>query len=83
MSCKTHKYSAESNEEVNINSVTAQDYFKKGNDQLSQKNYNDALILLNKAVEMDSVNGNNYAYRGMAKYYLKDYKGAITDYDKA
>ena len=32
---------------------------------------------------MDSSNGNNYAYRGMAKYYLKDFKGAINDYDKA
>ena len=82
--CKVHKYSAESNEEGNVNTVvTAQDYFKKGSNQLDLKNYDEALILLNKAVEMDSSNGNSYAYRGMAKYHLKDFKGAIIDYDKA
>ena len=86
MGCKTHKYSAESNEDANGNNiptVTAQDYFNKGDDQLNHKNYNEALIMFNKAVELDSSSGNNYAYRGMAKYYLQDLKGAISDYDKA
>jgi tetratricopeptide (TPR) repeat protein len=82
--CKTHKNTTDSNSEGgNINAITAQDYFKLGSDQLDKKNYDEALSLLNKAVERDSSNGNNFAYRGMAKYYLKDFKGAITDYDKA
>jgi tetratricopeptide (TPR) repeat protein len=84
--CKTHKYSAVSNEDNNGNNIatlTAQDYFTQGNAQLNKKNYQEALFLLNKAVELDSTNGNSYAYRGMAKYYLKDFKGAIIDYDKA
>lgn len=84
--CKTHKYSAVSNEDGsgnNIATVTSQDYLNQGNDQIKKKNYNEALILLNKAVELDTTNGNIYAYRGMAKYYLNDFKGAITDYDKA
>jgi len=82
-SCKTHKNTTNSNESNNINLVTAQDYFKLGSDQLDKKNYDEALKLLNQAVQRDSTNGNNFAYRGMAKYYMKDFKGAVSDYNKA
>lgn len=78
--CKSHKNTSDSE---NIDTVTALDYVKKGNIQLDLKNYKEALVLLNKAIEMDTEIGDAYAYRGMAKLNLKDYKGAVTDFDAA
>jgi Flp pilus assembly protein TadD len=78
--CKTHQ---DTTSTENPNAVTALDYVKKGNIQLDLKNYKDALTLLDKAIEMDTENGEAYAYRGMAKLQLKDYKGAVTDFDAA
>jgi len=78
--CKSHKSTAATD---SADTVTAVDYVKKGNIQLDLKNYKEALVLLNKAVEMDPENGEAIAYRGMAKLNLKDYKGAVTDFDAA
>jgi tetratricopeptide (TPR) repeat protein len=81
--CKTQKTTIDGIDTPTVAAISAQDYLKKGNEQLDLKNYNEALILLNKAVELDPENGENFAYRGMAKYHLDDFKGAILDYDKA
>ncbi len=79
--CKIHKHTTENGD--NSTNITAQDYLKKGNEQLDLKNYKEAITELNKSIELDAENGEAYAYRGMAKYNLKDYKKAITDFDIA
>ena len=82
ISCKAHNNSYNS-DNINVDTVTAQDYLKKGSRQLDLKNYEKALELFNKVIQMEPENGEGYSYRGMAKYNLKDYKGAIEDYDMA
>lgn len=81
-SCKSHKITTDTNTDSS-NTEGSLQYVKKGNIQLDLKNYKEALDLLDKAIAMDSENGEAFAYRGMAKYNLKDYKGAIADYDEA
>ena len=38
---------------------------------------------MNKAIEIDSEDGDYYSLRGSIKRELQDYKGAIKDYSKA
>ena len=59
------------------------DYLKKGCDLFNKKKYDDALLDLNKAIELDAQNGEAFAFRGMVKYQQKNYKGAIEDFDDA
>jgi len=80
--CKSQKKVADGYNSSTM-TITSQDYMKKGDAQLDTKNYNEALISLNKAIELDTTNGEAYAYRGMTKYQLKDLKGAIADYNTA
>jgi len=67
----------------NSNIITSKNYLDEGKKQLDKKNYNEALAQFNKAVKIDSTNGEAYSFRGMSKYHLKDLKGAINDYDTA
>lgn len=60
--------------------------FKSSDDYLSdaykleqQEKYNDAIILLNKAIEKDPKNIKLLINRGHDKFMLADYKGAIED----
>jgi tetratricopeptide (TPR) repeat protein len=80
--CKSQKKVADGYNSSTM-TITSQDYMKKGDAQLDTKNYNEALISLNKAIELDTTNGEAYAYRGMTKYYLTDLKGAMSDYNVA
>jgi len=80
--CKTSKqpnFSLGNNPSI----ITSKNYIDEGNKQLDKKNYTEALAQFDKAVKMDSANGEAYSGRGMAKYHLKDLKGAIDDYDNA
>lgn len=67
----------------NPNVITPKDYLDKGKKELDKKNYNEALVQFDKAIKIDTANGDAYSFRGMTKYHLKDLKGAINDYDKA
>ena len=80
--CSSQKKIAEGYSGVSGPTLTAKDYLKKGNDLLDKKNYQEALTALDKSIELEE-NGEAYAYRGMAKYQLNDFKGALADYDKA
>lgn len=55
---------------------TAQDYFSKGNAKSGLKIYS-------KAIELEPKDMMGYFYRGMVKYDLNDYNGAIADYNTA
>lgn len=50
---------------------------------IKQGNYRAALGLSNVAVTVFPISSINYGHRAVAKYYLKDYKGAIEDYNLA
>ena len=67
---------------------------KKGADYYSKKEYDKAIKCFTQAIELDKsflpkdrvskeVLAEAYYNRGRAKYYLKDYKGAIADHNKA
>jgi len=81
--CSSQKKIVEGYTGVSGPTLTSKDYLKKGNDLLDKKKFQDALTVLNKAIELDADNGEAYAFRGMAKYQLNDFKGALADYDKA
>jgi tetratricopeptide (TPR) repeat protein len=77
--CKSHKYSYGDGEPDTINAL---DFYHKGEVQFKAKLYKEALGQYNKAIQLDSTNGNFYFARGLTKYHLKDYYSAINDYDK-
>lgn len=52
--------------------------------QWYDKNYKEALVEYNKSIELDTTNGSYlYLVRGKLKFILKDYLGAIADYNIA
>lgn len=65
--------------------ISAQDdpltYFNKGNDLLAVKDYQNAIIAFDKAIELDPNLYYIYASRAEAKVELGDYKSALADYN--
>jgi len=59
------------------------DWFQKGYDAGEAKEYENAIIYYNKAIQLKPDYADAYYNRGNAKYDLKDYTGAIADYNKA
>jgi len=49
---------------------------------LKSTNYNEQIELFTQVIELDKKNLDAYFYRGLAKYNLQDYTGAILDYTK-
>ena len=67
---------------LNLNSSFGQssvDYIKTGIENLSNKNYTEAIKNFNDAIDIDSKNADAYQLRAMAKYKLNDYRGTIID----
>jgi len=58
---------------------------KKAELELMNNNYQLAVDLFNQVIEIaDDINLNNYYYsRAEAKYYLKDYEGALADVNES
>jgi len=52
-------------------------------DLIVDKEYNEAIRILDEAVEDSGVGSNAYFYRGLSKQKLDRYNSAIEDYDKA
>jgi len=52
----------------------------KGKDEMAKKNYNLALYYFNLAIQKDSLYIEAYNERGLAKFNIGDYKGAMKDY---
>lgn len=59
------------------------DYQYEARVEMSSHNYQKALTLYTKSLELDSTNGNCYYNRGCCKYFLKDTIGACEDWSKA
>lgn len=49
---------------------------------LEKKNYNEVIKICNEILNTNNEDEIAYFYRGSSKYYLKEYKGAIEDYNK-
>jgi tetratricopeptide (TPR) repeat protein len=67
---------------LKINPDDADTYNSLGN-VLIGNNSSEALEYLNRAIQIEPNNANAYANRGMARFNLQDYEGAIADYDRS
>jgi tetratricopeptide (TPR) repeat protein len=61
----------------------AKEYFNKGCEKVSSKNYNDAIADFTEAIKRAPGFKQAYENRGVAKYYLQDLMGANDDFTKA
>ncbi len=52
-------------------------------DLIKKGNYKLALLLSDVGIKISPVSSINYGHRAVAKYYLKDYSGAASDYEMA
>lgn len=68
---------------------TSEQYFKQGKMQYDSANYKDAIINYTNSYDLSVIQRNktieckSLASRGLAKFEIKDFKGAIDDYDKS
>jgi small glutamine-rich tetratricopeptide repeat-containing protein alpha len=63
--------------------LSAEQLKTKGNELVAEFKYKDALAYYSKAIELDGSNHIYYANRAAAHSYLKDYRSAILDCEKA
>jgi tetratricopeptide (TPR) repeat protein len=59
------------------------DWFEGAHSVQADGHLEEAVIMYNKVIGLDSSHGEAYNNRGAAKFELKDYAGAIADYDHA
>lgn len=62
--------------------IRAYAYFVLGKTKVEDKNYGDAVVDLDKTLQLNPKLSYTYYVRGVAKYALGDYSSAIADYDK-
>jgi tetratricopeptide (TPR) repeat protein len=62
---------------------TADDFFIKGNEKASNKDYRGAIADYNQAIKINPNYANIYYNRGVTRYELGDKQGAIADYNQA
>lgn len=58
-------------------------YFSRGRNEVEKDKYDDGIVNLTKAIELNPLYANSYHYRGVAHYFKADYTLAITDYSRA
>ena len=69
--------------EYNNPPVPKGEYHELGLDYYEKKDYSDAIIAFDKALEKDSLNAEVLFFRGMAEIYLGNYKKGSVDCKKA
>ncbi len=62
---------------------SSMDFYKDGVEQINQRQYNDAVESLTKAIDKDPQSDLAYLNRGDAYFALGEFEKAIGDYDKA
>src|SRR6266702_6218466 len=62
---------------------TKAQWMKKGNTHYDTKQYKEAIVNYDRAVQLDQNYAIAYNQRGNAYYYLKEYQKAIADYNRA
>ena len=68
---------------INTEAQTDREYYDRGCEKLTLKDYYGAIEDLDRAIRFNSNHFNAFNNRGICKYNLKDYKRAIEDFDKA
>ena len=85
-------FSSDIEEKLSKKALKAQAYFNLGNDKYDAGSYAEAVLIFNKAIELDAkfvakfmprLLSKAYNLRGNAKRALGRYKGALEDYDKS
>ncbi|MDE0634390.1 MAG: tetratricopeptide repeat protein [Candidatus Poribacteria bacterium] len=66
-----------------LDSILAYVYFGKGKNRSNAKEYKQAIIDFNKAIQLNPEYTRAYFERGFAKYKIRDYIGSIDDYTQA
>ncbi len=67
----------------NKNIVDSIEWFEKGKSLSRSGHYEDAIVVLNKAIELNPRNAEALNGRGITHYYRQQYDKAIDDYTKA
>ena len=62
--------------------LTANDYWKSGNENFKKNKFQQAIQDFTKVIEIAPEFTDSYHNRGWAKYYVKDYIGALADFNK-
>jgi tetratricopeptide (TPR) repeat protein len=62
---------------------TSKDYTQKGRELIDKHDYMEAILNLNKAIELDAKNSSAYFLRATLKEKFEDLHGAMKDYNKA
>lgn len=60
---------------------TSKDYTQKGRELIDKRDYMEAILNLNKAIELDSKNANAFYLRANLKEKFEDLHGAMKDYN--
>ena len=58
-------------------------FFYQGQKLISQSRFKESISFLNTLIDTDSSVFEGWFLRGVAKYYLQDYHGAINDFSKS
>jgi tetratricopeptide (TPR) repeat protein len=64
-------------------SQTSKEYTQKGRELIDKREYMEAILNLNRAIEMDAKNSSAYFLRGNLKEKFEDLHGAMKDYNLA
>ncbi len=59
------------------------EYFDSGYDKLKSERYSEAIVDFDKVIELDKNYERAYVHRAACKYRLKEYKGALKDFEIA
>jgi tetratricopeptide (TPR) repeat protein len=62
---------------------TSKDYTQKGRELIDKRDYMEAILNLNKAIELDTKNASAYFLRATLKEKFEDLHGAMKDYNSA
>lgn len=68
---------------IAANPNNAEVYALKGEIELQQRQYKLALASLDKSIQLDNTVGSSYTFRGQAKFFTGNKKGACEDWKKA
>jgi len=62
---------------------TEYDLLKRGYQRFVRKDYQSAIQIYTRLLEINPENVEAYAYRGLCRYHLNDFEGAIIDFNKS
>jgi tetratricopeptide (TPR) repeat protein len=63
--------------------LSAKEYFQKGCEKNKAQDFVNAIDFFNHAIDLDQTNGDAYANRGLARFHIMDFKGALKDFEDA